>query len=212
MVLPPIQPCYACELTWNVTLATGLAQYVEDPKELAELQKAQAEEAQKRILRFAIDASTFAVQNSEHCGDVFKGSNYSVAQLLNHFAHGTSLPGPVQLGRIGSISYQKPPAGAANFTGDKATWDGTRFGKGTIVVDPGQVTTIGATVLAETLLHELAHAINYTRGLGDTLLVYDANPDGSPNDALEFINSQLLLPCGGAINQFMNDHAKEYFQ
>jgi len=47
----------------------------------------------------------------------------------------------------------------------------------------------------DTLLHELGHVFGLLPALGGSSIVYDANPDGSPNAAAEAANEAALAPC-----------------
>jgi hypothetical protein len=51
------------------------------------------------------------------------------------------------------------------------------------------------SINAITLLHELGHGFNDLFGAGSSSIVYDANPDGTPNIAAEQQNANTLLPC-----------------
>lgn len=46
--------------------------------------------------------------------------------------------------------------------------------------------------LALTLIHELGHVYNIVSGLGGSSVNWDANPDGSANEAAETANAKTL--------------------
>ena len=56
--------------------------------------------------------------------------------------------------------------------------------------------TGNAAYNAVTLIHELGHAFEWLFGAASTKIVYDANPDGSPNGAAEAANAKTLKGCG----------------
>jgi hypothetical protein len=49
--------------------------------------------------------------------------------------------------------------------------------------------------LALTLIHELGHVYNIDAGLGGSKILWDANPDGSINQAAEDANAKTLQAC-----------------
>ncbi len=48
---------------------------------------------------------------------------------------------------------------------------------------------------AITLIHELGHVFDWEFGSSSTTIVYDANPDGTPNNQAEAANAAALVPC-----------------
>ncbi len=56
----------------------------------------------------------------------------------------------------------------------------------------------------DTLLHELGHVFNLVASLGGSKIVYDANPDGSPNTAADTTNYDALYPCRTAAGLAMD--------
>jgi RHS repeat-associated protein len=62
----------------------------------------------------------------------------------------------------------------------------------TIVIDNAKWAPINTVDQAGTLIHELGHVFQFLAGSGGSKFWYDANPDGTPNDAAEKHNSEII--------------------
>jgi hypothetical protein len=120
-------------------------------------------------------------------GGIAKG--YDPAMVLEDIVSGT---------KYGSIQFAllSPLIGADEVTNGILRWK-----KATITINTynGPSATYwnagNASVNAYTLLHELGHAFNGLFGNGSSAIVFDANPDGSPNTVNEDHNAEVMAPC-----------------
>jgi len=121
-------------------------------------------------------------------GGIAKGDD--PATVLQDLENGT---------KYGSIKFagMAPAFGAVEATSGFGPWK-----KATISINTFNDPSLGiywnagnTAVNAITLLHELGHAFNGLFGNGSSAIVYDANPDGTPNLAAENQNTQTLAPC-----------------
>ena len=121
-------------------------------------------------------------------GGIAKG--YDPATVLEDMENGT---------KYGSITFAavSPLDFAFESTSGILRWK-----KATITINTFNDPSVGVywnagntAVNAIALLHELGHAFNGLFGNGSSAIIFDANPDGSPNTANEAHNAQVMAPC-----------------
>jgi RHS repeat-associated protein len=129
--------------------------------------------------------------NSPHSYD----SGTVLQAMITGVALGTTYFGDVQVGRmiLNAAAVTVPVNGVT-------TGAGARASSANIVLQSNPLSSgyyLSQTPqqLALTLLHELGHVFNIVTSLGGSKIVWDGNPDGSPNDAAEAKNAKTLENC-----------------
>jgi hypothetical protein len=132
-------------------------------------------------------------------------NQYSPADVLGAMAFGGTPVGMPAGTYFGSIPFARMGLGFAAVTlpdpaTSVATGNGTIALSADIVLQSNQLSNgyYGAQTvqnLALILIHELGHVFNIVNGLGGSQIVWDANPDGTMNDAAEAQNAKTLQKC-----------------
>jgi RHS repeat-associated protein len=157
------------------------------------------------VLQEALSDATNALHNKD-CGAVFNtranlSMKYDPAQVLEGFVDGIKLGDPY----FGSLwAEQLAPTLAAQTQYGNGQWVGGSYeytSANIILQDNGPNSYLqqSPASLALTLIHELGHVFSIVAALGGSTIQYDANPDGTPNDAAEAANAKALAPCAKAL-------------
>ncbi len=155
-----------------------------------------------RALFSALDAL-----DDPDCARIFNtnSSTYSPRAVLAMMAFGGTATGVPSGTYFGSVKFDRiPVAFNAVTVPDKTTGVWTGSGVQAVSADIYLQTNKlsngfygSATVqdLALTLIHELGHVFNIVSGLGGSKIVWDANPNGTANQAAEDANAKTLQKC-----------------
>jgi len=155
--------------------------------------------------------SAFQALKDPDCSGIFNtspvGTHYDPADVLAVMAFGGST-GTVPAGTyFGSIAFSSLPldfAAVAKPDPSTSVLTGKSYPEqalsANIILQSSHLSDgyYGAQTpqnLAVTLIHELGHLYNEVAGMGGSKVVYDANPDGTPNAAAEAANVKTLEKC-----------------